>query len=240
MPQNDSWIEGVANVCVWYEEMSRPGTPYFSVWNGSALRFSYDGSSTADGVDMLQRSLGMAAEQGNSRTMTLRLHKTLDRDGFVSSRTPYYASMPFRCISVDKDSLAVYNLSGMGGMDRFSARLAAIEEKLDQPSGGIMGAIESILGNEQVQPMLAQAVIGTIMGVINRFVPGALPVQAAAAGPSMAGLPGDQVKDIDWALGVLEKADPQIDDDLVKLAELALSNPGLFNLLIQNLRTMKV
>ena len=243
MAENKAWLTGTEAVVSWYESMAEQDTPYYSVWDGRNLRFSYRGDSIEEGAKLLRQNLTMAEEQQSSGVLILKLHQELSKGQYLNERSPYSSSMPFRCISVENDALAVYNLSGMGALGRIDERLKKLEGG-ESKEGGIMGMLGGLLENPQVGPILAQAAVGAVFGIVNKVLPGVFPTPGgvghvpAPQGPAIAGIPGEPVKDWDWAIEVLEKADPQLESDLIKLAELSQKNPSMFDFLIKNLRSM--
>ena len=90
MAQEKAWIIGVDAVVSWYDEMSYQDHPYFSVWQGKQLRFTFDGDSIEDGKDVLAYNLAMAQECKNSTLMTIRLHKLVP--------VGCYTTTPVQCV----------------------------------------------------------------------------------------------------------------------------------------------
>jgi hypothetical protein len=244
MAENKAWLTGVDPVVKWYEDMAPPDAPYYSVWGGRQLIFSYSGLDLQGGVDILVLNLNMAVESKNSSVLTLRLHQELSKGMYVNDRTPYHSSLCFRAVPVGDDALAIYNLSGAGMLGQINERLKKLEGGFsdDKPQGA-MGFITGLLENPQVGPLVAQAAIGAIMGLVNKFVPGIMPGAPGAAPPPSPPMPAigsiqDGVHDFDWAMETMERVDPDMEKHIIKLAELSEKNPDFFKMLISQLKAM--
>lgn len=247
MAQNKSWVDGVDNVISWYRDMSKDQEPYYSVWDGRYLKFSYAGSDIEDGATILSTNLLMAEQTKNSTVLVIRLHQELTKNMYVSDKTPYWASLSFRCVSVENDALAMYNLSGNAALGRIEERLKRLEgsDTEDKPQT-TMGFIAGLLENPQVGPIVTQAAIGAVTALVNKIVPGLLPggppQVASPTLPSNGGMGigsvEDGVHDFDWAMDTMEKIDPDMEAHLIKLAEISEKNPDLFKMLISQLKAM--
>lgn len=113
------------------------------------------------------------------------------------------------------------------------SRLAAIEERLsaepetddDEPAdtGGIVGAL---MQNPAIMSMFQNM----IMKVAEKVIPGGAGAPVALAGVD------DNADKLETALQILKAADPQLEDDLLRLAQLAQQDPAQFNFLLKMLR----
>lgn len=113
------------------------------------------------------------------------------------------------------------------------SRLAAIEERLsadpeaddDEPdnSSGIVGAL---MQNPAIMSMFQNVV----MQLAAKVIPGGPGAPVALAGV-------DEGSDkLETALRILKAADPELEDDLLRLAHLAQQDPGQFQFLLKMLR----
>lgn len=241
MAKETAWMVGPEKVVSWYESMTDiTKSACYSVWQGKDLRFTYDSDSVSDGADLLLDNLMMVKEMGNSVVMKIRLHKNMN--GIINDRTPYNASVDFRCVHVEEDSLAWANLHQMGSIKAIGdlrAEIKALKEKNDEPKG-IMGYLQPFLENDQVQTAIA----GTLIGLVNKVLKineVAAPTAAGpAAGPAVMNGIDDagELEGIERDLRRLEKHDPQILEDIGRLANLSEKNPQLFKALVGQLRTL--
>ena len=97
------------------------------------------------------------------------------------------------------------------------------EEEIKQEPQGFAGIISGIVNNPDVQVMLANI----FMGALDRFMP--LKKETVA-------INGFDDNKLDEALSILKKHDPELENDLMLLAQMAEKNPGQFKFLISMLR----
>ena len=145
------------------------------------------------------------------------------------------AAQSVQFVTATPEHIEKYGTSRMiaGVNNEIVSRLAAIEEKLsaepeeddDEPAdgGGIVGAL---MQNPAVMSMFQQM----IMQVAAKVIPG------GPGGPvALAGVDEGSDK-LETALRILKAADPELEDDLLRLAQLAQQDPAQFNFLIKMLR----
>jgi hypothetical protein len=107
-----------------------------------------------------------------------------------------------------------------------------------------MGYLEPMLENPEVQTVIAGTIGNIIGGILGKFLPGAGQPQPAQVPQVIQGHPAtmagveDSDDNLDRDLERLEHHDKNIAQDLGKLADLADRDPKLFELLINQLRTM--
>lgn len=109
-------------------------------------------------------------------------------------------------------------------------RLEALEAEPDEEEDEEEDEVGSLGALEKLSQILQMAGLG-----------GGKPSAAPAingAPETQEKLSQDQIKNINRAIGVLYKYDPNIDQDLLKLAGIAQSNPTQFEFLLNALRTM--
>jgi hypothetical protein len=233
MATQKAWLTGKEAVCGWYADMAREESPCYSVWEGKQLLFSYSGDDIDRGMVRLDTNLSLAADSKVSCVYTLRLYNDIkEGKNLINEKTPYCASINFRCVPVEQDDLARYKLEGIGYIE---SRLKALESKKDEEPEGWAGMLNGVMQSPQGIQFLTQAAVG----LVNKFLPGVFGPVPALAGPTMGQIPanaGDRT--IEWAMEVLLQADPDIEQDLCRLADVALKNPQMFKMLIQNLRTL--
>jgi hypothetical protein len=245
MAEEKAWIIGVENLITWYENMAdHMGSACYSIWSGKDLRFSYDGDSVEEGADLLRTNLEMASNLKNSSLMCIRLHKEVGGKGVVTNKTDYSASIHFRCVHQLEDAHAASNLNYRSALDGIRELKDQIAGLRDEKPKGWLGYLEPMLENPETQAVLVGTVGNIISGILGKFLPGAgqapqpaqVPQVIAAQPAMMAGV--DDEDKLDQDLERLERHDKNIAQDLGKLADLADRDPKLFELLINQLRTM--
>ena len=126
---------------------------------------------------------------------------------------------------------AVRMMSGVNS--EVISRLAAIEEKLSEEqdndeqetndAGGVVGALMQ-------NPAIMQVIQGLIMRAVDKIIPAGSGAPVALAGVD------DNGDKLGTALQILKAADPELEDDLMRLAILAQNDPGQFQFLLKMLR----
>lgn len=243
MATEKAWIIGPENVCDWYNKMARDDTPYYSVWSGKTLRFSYDGDDKSAGEELLLLNLDMVRELKSSQVLTLKLHNDLFK-GTINDKTHYNASIDFRCVPAEDDALAFSALSYSSAHGEIGRLKDEIKDLKNASQSGIMGYLGPMLENPDVQNMIAGTVIGFLGKLLPGIMPGSAPMMASPAAPQGAamGSIGDPTEDeaakLNRDLERLGAQDPDIIEDLGKLADLAEKKPDIFKMVLAQLRNM--
>jgi hypothetical protein len=233
-----AWICGREDIIAWYDDNAPDDMPYFSVWKGKMILFSFDGQSKADGVDLLEKNLIVAEGRGISDILLIKLHKNLTATG-LNEKTPCWAAMEVQVCEAPDTTPTYANMAytSMGEVKKLQERLDALEG--GGGATGIMGSINNLLASEHMAPVIGQVAVG----IINKFLPGILgPVPQPAPDMGRIGAVEQDsypvTKELYDTLMGLQQVDPQICDDLVLLLKLARKNPVLFNTLLTNLRSL--
>ena len=117
--------------------------------------------------------------------------------------------------------------------NELQSRIAALEEQdedeEDEKPNDIMGMLSGIM-----QTPVGQQIISGLLGAITKNI---APQQPAAKQVGLAGIPSEEEK-IQDAIERLKTIDPEIADDLQKLAHIAETQKGTFEFLVKNLRSM--
>ncbi len=219
--------------------------PYYSVWNGKTLMFSYNGTDDEVGLNRLIENIEAQKENNVSDVMQLRIHPDVDKNGYISDKTPYVASCFFR--STEAPPPQYSSVGRVPGVDYYTnaqimEKLNAMESRINgvleaedeeeqqqqqQPENPLMGALSGILNHPQMQNLLVNA----LAGFIGNFLPKGEPTPTA-----LAGVPDNQEAKAAQALSIIKQYDELYGDDLMKLAELAQNNNSQFNFLLTMLR----
>jgi hypothetical protein len=249
-----SWCVGAEPVLAWYDENAK--VPFYSLWNGKQLVGSWNEDNQAAARDNLEKNLKLFEDNNISEVFTLKLHPQADKSGFVTDKTPVYYSLNFRPsefslnpqMSGTPGQMVFQNNPGMQTMleeiramrSEINAIKAESEFDTDNDPPGIGGLFDKLM---QI-PGVEQQVAPYIGGILQKIFPGvapAAPVPGIYPFPgnqvgAIAGLPSEQEEKIDQAIDILEKHDPQLGDDLLKLAAIAQRDPAQFNVLLSVLR----
>jgi len=246
----NAWAIGSDQVLDWFNRVSK-NVPYYSLWNGRQIVFSWSDDDISQGKDVLETNLRAFEEQNITDLFVLKLHPSTDKGGFITDKSPVVASLNFR-------PAAQYNPAQMAGqemnfprnpgMQRLADEIRELREareyqepaQSDDP--GILGAINKILSTpgvaEAVTPLIA-GLSGFLLKSMGMPVPD--PAVAAAQAPAvsagmLSGISADQDDKVNQALDILEPLDPELGDDLLRLAALAQKDPAQFKMLLSMLK----
>lgn len=231
---NGIQFKGVDRAVEAYESNA---VPAWALCCGRDILFQYTGADMEEGASLLQAWLQRLMEADSNVQYQLRIY--FEPKGPVNANTPCNQSFKFVLKgNDDPGSVAgVYN-----SMDR---RLKAIEKKLDggepEEQGGIMGWVNGMLKQPEVQQMIMQKAFAFFNGLGGR---------AAAGAAGMAGMPTpkgadekydstaelynrlspDERQKLDQAMEILLSSDPLIGTHLAKLAAILRDNPAKYKM----------
>lgn len=144
------------------------------------------------------------------------------------------ASQSVQFVTATADQLQRFGSSMMisGTNNEVLSRLSAIEQKLtetddDEPEAN---DTQNVIGQIIQNPAIMNVIQGLIMRAVDKLIP-----VNAAANAGIAGMPEDSDK-LATALEILKNADPQLENDLMLLAQLAVNDPAQFQFLLKMLR----
>lgn len=241
---NKSWIIGADGVLDWFDTVVK--TPYFSVWNGRQICYSWSENDPDKGRDMLETNLRVFENNKVGDPFTLKLHPGLDKNDLITDKSPVYASLNFRVF--DQYTLPAGFIAGNNLNFENNPKLQALSDKVDALAGimerepiepaqtGLIANINKVLAipgmAEQLSPLIS-GLTNMILKGLNIPIPENKPINTNYAG--INGLSDDQETKIDQALEILEKIDPFLGDSLLKLASIAQKDPGKFKSLLSML-----
>ena len=239
-----SWIVGTDGVLDWFDGVVK--TPYFSVWNGKQICYSWSENDLDKGRDMLETNLRVFETNKVGDPFILKLHPALDKNDLITDKSPVYASLNFRVF----DSYALqpgYAATGAIAFEN-NPKLQALSDKVDhlsllldrepepEPAPGFMGSINKVLEipgvSDAVAPLIG-ALTNMVLKGLNLPVPAPAPV--AHSGGALSGISEDQEIKINQALDILEQVDPNLGDSLLRLAAIAQKDPNKFKTLLSML-----
>lgn len=249
----NAWAIGSDQVLDWFNRVSK-NVPYYSLWNGRQIVFSWSDDDISQGKDVLETNLRAFEEQGITDLFVLKLHPSTDKGGFITDKSPVVASLNFRPASQ-------YNPAQMAGQEMHFPRNPGMQRLADEikelreareyqepaqsDDPGILGAINKILSTpgvaEAVTPLIA-GLSGFLLKSMGMPVPDPARSETQIRSESplsngvLSGISPDQDDKINQALDILEPLAPELGDDLLRLAALAQKDPAQFKMLLSMLR----
>jgi len=226
-------------------------TPYFAIYQGKDLQFYYDDENIDGARELLTQQLDVLTANRSTATFKAVFYTGLNDKGKLTPEN-IKGTTTFRVCSpgVSYNHPEFGNPELIGSyperrgnvrlMDEQAQKIEALEQKIDllleekeseqneqpQSVGGFQGVIGAVLANPQVQQIL----IGRLLTLLDKILP---EQQPAGPKPTIAGITDES--EVQAAIRQLFEAGMTI-DDLIKLSNIPKNNPGLFSILLTQLR----
>jgi len=261
MAINKAMYNGVNAIMDAYDRNAQ--TPYYSVWAGKDMIFSYNEDDQEAGRIHLLENLIACEQNEHSDILKIKFHPKKEKT-FITDRTPAIATLFVRVCDPNylKGQIQPYNPAPNYGLQNIlekqteilsglSNRLSALEEVQmqaeeeadDVEEEDTLGKVGAILNHPAIQ---------TILGIL---IPQIMPAMQPKPQPIVAGVQEDELLQtqndfdieavdhaeinyglIDEALERLSKHTPTLAEDLTALADMADNNPGQFKMLLAMLK----
>lgn len=238
---NNVFLTGIQKVLDYYDQNAK--TCWWSVTNSEGQNiFFYADSDENESKQHLEANLRAAEQAGIDATLTLRMHPKKPKEGYFVKNSETMLVTKFRLVAYETASLqpignvqmGYANNHLLGELNSLKSQIAALQMKLDQEDeedeenqpeeGGLAGFMK----NPMIQNMLIQQLTGL-------FMPNTTKVTNVAGVFDSAVI--EQDAKIDEAIETLKQFSPNLGDDLILLAQLALNDPKQFQFLLKILRS---
>jgi hypothetical protein len=224
-------------VLSYYDQFDNAG---YSVYAGhkqdaQSCRYTYTGEDKNIGREQLQDALSsILSNPDNTNTYCIVIlgqkGKKIEAINSITFQlNKHQALQPYQ-----PQQMGGYQNSAMlGELNSLKSQIAALQMKLDEEDeeeeeeaeeGGLAGFFK----NPQMQSMLLQTLQGILMPTTTKVTNMAGVMDGAA---------NDQDEKIDEAIETLKQFSPNLGDDLILLAQLALNDPKQFQFLLKMLRS---
>ena len=237
---NNVFLTGTQKVMDWYDQNAK--TCFWSITDtkGSVVFYNADNDENLS-RDHLEANIRSAEASGLDCTFILRIHPKAPKEGYFVKNSVEMIVTKFRPVAYESSSLQPVNNNQLGyannhllgELNSLKSQIAALQMKLDQEDdedeedepeeGGLAGFMK----NPAIQNMLIQQLTGM-------FMPTTKVTNVAGV---MDGAATDQDAKIDEAIETLKQFSPNLGDDLILLAQLALNDPQQFKFLLKMLRS---
>jgi len=175
MAINKAWCTGVNALMEWFDDHAEQ--PYYSVWRGRNLSFSWNNDDMEAGRLKLLNDISFAEHNNVSEVLTLKLHNKKDKSGYITSSTPTYGSLDFRPSPMEQQSygVSVPNAANSYAMEKILDKLNVLESKIAgyesmeddfEEEEKPLSPINAMLNNPEIQ----QALVSGVMGMIGSFL----------------------------------------------------------------------
>lgn len=176
-----AYVIGTEGVMQWYDRNSE--SPYYSVWVGKQLMFSWNKEDQDEARQKLEEDLTAFENNGVNDIFMIRLHPVpkIEKDVIITNNTPYYASLNFRPANSPESIF-----KGIGSDPRLEAPVYSLmremqetnkailsklnaqelEDEEEDKATGLMGFIE--------KPEVQTMIMGLLGNILNKNKPGAI------------------------------------------------------------------
>ena len=176
-----AYVIGTEGVMQWYDRNSE--SPYYSVWVGKQLMFSWNKEDQDEARQKLEEDLTAFENNGVNDIFMIRLHPVpkVANDVIITNNTPYYASLNFRPANSPEGIF-----KGIGSDPRLEAPVYSLmremqetnkailsklnaqelEDEEEDKATGLMGFIE--------KPEVQTMIMGLLGNILNKNKPGAI------------------------------------------------------------------
>lgn len=171
MAINKAWCTGVNALMEWFDDHAEQ--PYYSVWRGRNLSFSWNNDDMEAGRLKLLNDISFAEHNNVSEVLTLKLHNKKDKSGYITSSTPTYGSLDFRPSPMEQQSygVSVPTAANSYAMEKILDKLNVLESKIAgyesmdddfEEEEKPLSPINAMLNNPEIQQALVSGVMGMI------------------------------------------------------------------------------
>lgn len=233
MDINGRTVEDVLNQYDYRVENDRNFKGYYKVVAAKQTKFSHKDDDMPTGRQKLEFNLKAAQLSGNTSLFSICFYPKLDKNGELAGDPEFFN---FRLNNPNDYTSAItqpqqpsINHEILNQLQTINGRLTALEdddqEEEEEEDDSIMGMLNGL-------PMETKKTL--LLNALQLF-------GMKSPSPTINGVPGEQpegneTEKIRTALKIMAQYTPTLGDDLMKLANIAQSNPAQFNMLLSMLR----
>lgn len=170
MAVNKAMVTGTRGVMDWFDRNS--ASPYYSVWCNRQLLFSWNSDDLEEGRNKLENDLIAIENNGVGDLLTIKLHPKKEKGGFITDKTPIYASLNFRPAELERAYYSPNAIAGTGSnqladaIARLTETQNLILSKLSEDEFEEEEKEESALGKLINNPAVQGLAIGYISKIL--------------------------------------------------------------------------
>jgi hypothetical protein len=170
MAVNKAMVTGTRGIMEWFDRNST--TPYYSVWCNRQLLFSWNSDDLEEGRNKLENDLIAIENNGVGDLLTIKLHPKKEKGGFITDKTPIYASLNFRPAELERAYYSPNAIAGTGSnqladaIARLTETQNLILSKLSEDEFEEEEKEESALGKLINNPAVQGLAIGYISKIL--------------------------------------------------------------------------
>jgi hypothetical protein len=183
MALEKAMVTGTRGTMDWFDRNAT--SPYYSVWvNRKQLLFSWNDDDMEAGRTKLEDDLNAIEQNNVSDLLIIKLHPKKEKGGFITDKSPIYASLNFRPAELERPNYGMQQMGGMGYSNKMENVLERVLEtqnailtklsadELEEEEEEEKSTLGSILNNPQIQTLLIAGVT-KFLGIGNMDAQGA-------------------------------------------------------------------
>jgi hypothetical protein len=130
-------VTGTRGVMDWFDRNST--SPYYSVWVRKQLLFSWNDDDSEAGRSKLEDDLNAIEQNSVSDVLIIKLHPKKEKGGFITDKSPIYASLNFRPSELDRTMYGMQPINGMG----YNSKMESVLERVLETQNAILSKLNS-------------------------------------------------------------------------------------------------
>jgi hypothetical protein len=219
--------------------------PAWAICNGKDVMFGCAAETMDEGEAFLRQTVYTLREGGSRGTFMLRCYE-LGASEKITNNTPASRSIPF--LLWDDENEDPYRQGRSSYAREADEKIAQLERQIeelkaeiaeqqqDEKPEGIQGFIGSIIEDPYMKNVIMQAIAGFVQKVVpmggSRQPAAVAGIESGTSGVLPSILAPGQPEKVQQAINILCTQDAQLGDHLMKLADIAIKNPGQFKVLL--------
>jgi hypothetical protein len=133
MALEKAMVTGTRGIMDWFDRNAT--SPYYSVWvNRKQLLFSWNDDDMEAGRTKLEDDLAAIEQNGVSDLLIIKLHPKKEKGGFITDKSPIYASLNFRPAELERPNYGMQQMGGMG----YSNKMENVLERVLETQNAIL------------------------------------------------------------------------------------------------------
>jgi hypothetical protein len=156
MALEKAMVTGTRGTMDWFDRNAT--SPYYSVWvNRKQLLFSWNDDDMEAGRTKLEDDLNAIEQNNVSDLLIIKLHPKKEKGGFITDKSPIYASLNFRPAELERPNYGMQQMGGMG----YSNKMENVLERVLETQNAILTKLNAEDLEDENEPQ--QNTLGTLL-----------------------------------------------------------------------------
>jgi len=176
-------VTGSTGIMDWFDRNAT--SPYYSVWvKPKQLLFSWNNDDSEAGRSKLENDLYAIEQNGVNDLLIIKLHPKKDKAGYITDKTPIYASLLCRPSELEKIDYSMQRMAGTGynsEIKEIKEMLTQLKSQKEEDDDEIEEEDKGVIGNLLAQPHIQNLLIAGITTMLGKFA-GVQPTEQMTTG----------------------------------------------------------